>query len=279
MNETEVVHDGALVSHDETAIVEEPAVGSLNLPTPLVPAKLAAVLVGRDHVVAPLGDDRLNAASGQAFPQSVAIVAAVADQPIRVLTRAAWVMCACDRDRVERLVDEENFRRGRRVHVNSERSTRAIAQYHKLRSLAPLGRADARAPFFAGAKVPSMKHSFHWICSRSFSSDRNARQRFNRTPVLDHTERRRQQVVELPYCRGNALQGAPVLRIHRMPSKHFRSSDHGRPPFSEALRAGRCSRINAHCRSVNRRHAIASLLPHKAIDQLLTLPDQGLQRL
>ena len=33
-----------------------------------------------------------------------------------------------------------------------------------------------------------------------------------------------------PYCFGNLLQGDPVRRIQRMPSKHLRSSTRGRPP-------------------------------------------------
>jgi hypothetical protein len=143
--------------------------------------------------------------------------------------------------------------------VNSDRSTRAICQYHKLRSLAPLGFADAEPPFLAGTNVPSMKHSFQRSCCRSLSCARKARHRSRSTPLLVHCDSRRQHVVELPYSRGSSLQGAPVHKIQRMPSKHRRSSAHGRPPFGAASCAGRCSRTCSHCPSVNPRHAIPNL--------------------
>ena len=76
--------------------------------------------------------------------------------------------------------------------------------------------------------------------------------------LLPLPESLRQQVVELPYWLGSSLQGAPV---HRMPSKHLRSSVQGRPPFALGLRGGRWDWISFHCRSVRPRHAIATILP------------------
>ena len=63
-----------------------------------------------------------------------------------------------DFDGSEGLAEELDLRRGRRVQVCSQRSTRAIDQYHPLGSLAAFGLADFGAPFLAGAKLPSMKH-------------------------------------------------------------------------------------------------------------------------
>jgi hypothetical protein len=59
-------------------------------------------------------------------------------------------------------------------------------------------------------------------------------------------------VLEGPYLRGSALHGAPVHRIHRMPSKHVRGSAGGRPPRGVPLRRGRCGAIRAHCASLSR---------------------------
>lgn len=50
--------------------------------------------------------------------------------------------------------------------------------------------------------------------------------------------------------RGSSLQGAPVQRIHRMPSKHLRSSARGRPPLGCGLGNGKWTRIFCHCSSV-----------------------------
>jgi hypothetical protein len=136
--------------------------------------------------------------------------------------------------------------------VCSQRSTRAIDQKHPLGTLALLGLADSGAPFFAGAKLPSPKHSSQRTFSASFSSARKARHSASNVPSSSHWRRRRQQVLELPYWRGSAFHGAPVHRIHRMPSKHFRGSAAGRPPRALSLRRGSSGAILAHCASLSR---------------------------
>jgi hypothetical protein len=271
--------DVMFVAHHEAAEVKQPADGAFDLPAVPVSPELAPVLVCRHLVVAPAWDDRLDPASHQVFARGVAVVRSICNQPIGSFPRATRPVRAADRDAVERFLEEPDFRRGCRVHVNSDRSTRAIGQYHELRSLAPLGFADTEPPFLADTNVPSTKHSSHRIMSRSFSWARKARHRSRSTPVRDHSDNRRQHVVELPYRRGNSLQGAPVHRIQRTPSKHFRSSAQGRPPFAVALRAGTCSRIKSHCRSVNRRHAIPNLPACGLIDRLSTSRKQRWQGL
>jgi hypothetical protein len=143
--------------------------------------------------------------------------------------------------------------------VCSQRSTRAIDQKHPLRTFPSLRLPDLEPPFFAGAKLPSAKHSSQRSFSRSFKSARKARHRLSSVPSSSQVKRRRQQVVGLPYLPGSSLQGAPVHRIQRMPSKHFRSSARGRPPRGLGGWAGRCSLRHAHCTSVSLRHAIGNL--------------------
>jgi hypothetical protein len=143
--------------------------------------------------------------------------------------------------------------------VCSQRSTRAIDQKHPLRTLPSLCLPDLEPPFFAGAKLPSAKHSSQRSFSRSFKSARKARHMLSSVPSSSHVRSRRQQVVGLPYRRGSSPQGAPVQRIQRMPSKHFRSSARGRPPRGLGGWVGRCSTRRAHCTSVSLRHAIGNL--------------------
>jgi hypothetical protein len=76
-------------------------------------------------------------------------------------------------------------------------------------------------------------------------------------PSASQSRSRRQHVVGLPYRRGNSLHGAPVHKIQRIPSKHWRSSARGRPPRGDGRFPGRCARTAAHCASVNPRH-----MPH-----------------
>jgi hypothetical protein len=50
---------------------------------------------------------------------------------------------------------------------NGDGETRAVCNGHDLRALAPLRLPDARAPFFAPAKVASIKHSVRSMPPRS----------------------------------------------------------------------------------------------------------------
>src|SRR5512132_2797162 len=88
-------------------------------------------------------------------PDRIAIVAPVGKQPLRPVARTPGAMGARDVDRGQGSIQQGYLRRGCRRHVKSERSTRAINQYHKLCSLAALSLADFGPPFLAGTKVPS----------------------------------------------------------------------------------------------------------------------------
>src|SRR5207244_762132 len=85
-----------------------------------------------------------------------------------------------------------------------------------------------------------------------------ARQTFSSVPSLAHWRNRLCTVLFLPYRSGNSSQGAPVRKIQRMPSKHFRALKRGRPPLRSLRRQGffralgKCARILSHCLSVNR---------------------------
>ncbi len=219
--------------------------------TPVAP-ELAAILVRRVRVVLLRRDDRLDPALRQPRAQSVAVIASVQHQSIRLRTRPPRSMRTAHLDGGDRLLEELGLARTGRVQVCSQRSTRAIDQKHPLGALALLGVSDSGAPFFAGAKLPSPKHSSQRTFSASFKSARKPRHSASSVPSSSHCRSRRQQVLELPYLRGSALQGAPVHRIHSMPSKHVRGSAGGRPPRGLPLRRGSCGAIRAHCTSLSR---------------------------
>jgi hypothetical protein len=90
---------------------------------------------------------------------------------------------------------------------------------------------------------------------------RNTRHRLRNTPASSQARSRRLTVLGLPYARGNSLQGAPVHRIHKMPSKHCRSDTRGWPPFGFGWAAGSCFSTTDHCLSVSFRHAMPPCLP------------------
>jgi hypothetical protein len=247
MEEAAVGREQAVIAHRQPPEVAEPPDRALDDPAPAIASQASPILIGGLGVVGAGGNDGLDASVLEEAPDGIAVVAAIGDQALGF---------PADRLAGERLLEERDLRRGRRVQVCSQRSTRAIDQYHPLRSLAALGGADFGAPFFAGAKLPSTKHSFQRIFCRSLSSLRKARQRASKTPLSSHWRRRRQQVVGLPYRGGSSLHGAPVHSTQRMPSKQPRGSARGRPPRGWRFSRGRCGSIRFHCASVSARHGM-----------------------
>src|SRR5580693_3457625 len=160
-------------------------------------------------------------------------------------------MTSSSPDRRERRLRELDFRRGCRVKVVSQRNTAAVDHHHPLRPLAPLGFADSKAPFFAGAKLPSKNDSLHFNCWRSFNSLRNARQIFNQTPRSSQSRSRRQHVEGCGNFSGRSCQRAPLRRIHRIPSSTRRFSIHGRPPLRCLGGRGSNGAIFFHCASLS----------------------------
>src|SRR3989304_3957054 len=260
MEEPRVSSDQPLIANHEPSEVADPGKGALHDPAPLVAAQLAAVLMRGLLVVRPGRDDRFNTAADQGSPQGITIKALVRNQPLRMFAGAAGPVGSPDRYRVQRLFEKPHLRRGCRVQVCSQRSTLAIDHNHPLRALAALGLADLEPPFFAGAKLPSAKHSSQRTLSWSLSWANKARHSSRNTPLSSHAFSRRQHVLGLPYRSGSTLHGAPVHRIHKIPSKHRRSSTRGRPPFlPRLLAAGRWSRIFFHCASLCSCHALPPL--------------------
>lgn len=268
MKKTGVNNGRSLIANVQTAEGLNPGVSAFNDPAMSVSAQPSSVLMGCPSVVFSSGNDRLNTSLGQIFSNGVAIVTSVGDQPLRTTSRPPRFVGATNFDRFERNVEEFRFRWGRRVHVKSERSTLAINQYHKLRSFPAFCLAHFEPPFFAEANVPSTKHSSQRIISLSSSWAKKARQTFSRVPLLAHFCKRRWMVLEGPYRRGSSLQGEPVQRIQRIPSKQARSSNGGRPPVRSffrqgRLRSGSSALTFSHCRSVNFLHANVHVPPQK----------------
>lgn len=247
-----------IIADGQATEVAPPANRALHDPAASVPAQFPAILVRGLSTGDPRRNDGLNPASDQPDPDGITVISPIRNQSVWPLARAPRPVRACHRNRVEGRFEEPDFRRGYRIQVCSQRSTRDIDHDHPLGALASLRRPDFGAPFFAGAKLPSTKHSFQRSFCWSLSWARKARHRASSTPVVSHCRRRRQHVVGLPYRLGSSLQGAPVHRIQRMPSKQRRASAGGRPLCGERLAVGRWGRIWSHCGSVRWRHAIGS---------------------
>ncbi len=258
MKEGLVNRKRAVIADHQSAEVTQPSEGALYDPSSLIAAQRSTVLRRRFAAILPMRDDQLDAACRQLLAQGVAIVAPVGDQAAGLLPGTTAAMPVPYADRRERCRDELDLRRGRSVKVVSQRNTRAVDHHHPLRALAPLGFADSAAPFFAGAKLPSINDSLHFICWPSFSSPRKARQIVSQIPCSSQSRSLRQQVEGDGNSSGKSCQRAPLRSIHKMPSNTLRSGAGGRPPFGRGGRLGSKGRIFSHWASVSNR-------PYRAI--------------
>ena len=239
-----------LMTNQQPAELPEPGMGSFHDPAALITPQFAPIFVAPSLVVLPVGRNQFNPAFLQSLTQWVGVVAAVGDHAQGLLPRAA--LRAWYPDLGERGLRKRDFTGGGTFQPNSQRKTLTVDQYHPLRALAPLGFADRRAPFFAGAKLPSRKVSSHFSRPSSSSAPSSVRHAFSQTPSSSHCWSRRQQVEGEGNSSGKNRHAAPVCRIHRMPSKHARFVVQGRPRLScRRLGGGSMGSTNSHCSSVN----------------------------
>jgi hypothetical protein len=114
-------------------------------------------------------------------------------------------------------------------HVSGDRKTRSVCDCHDLGALATLCLADSKTPFFAGAKLPSINASRMSILPRLFRSATSSSAIVRKTPNSTHRWNQRWHVWCGGYRCGRSFQGAPVRRIHSMPSSNWRGSVGLRP--------------------------------------------------
>ena len=238
------------MTNQQSAELTEPCIGSLYNPASLVSPQLASVFVPSLLVVLPIGHNQFDAAELESLTERIRIVGTVSDYALRLL---AWATFAPGHtDLAERGFRKRNFIRRGTFQPYSQRNTFTVDQYHPLCALATLGFANGRAPFLAGAKLPSRKLSSHSSRPSSSSAPRKARQALNQTPCSSHCCNLRQQVEGEGNSVGKNRHAAPVCRIHRIPSKQPRLAAHGRPRLSgRPFGTGNKGSINSHCSSVN----------------------------
>jgi hypothetical protein len=141
------------MANGKSAELTEPCVCAFDDPASFVSSELPSVLVLSLLVVLTVRNDEVDASLLQPFSQRIGVVGAVGDHPFRFRSRTAFG--AGDFDFGERGFRKRNLCRRGTFEPNSQRKTATVDQYHPLRPLATLGFTDGRAPFFAGAKLPS----------------------------------------------------------------------------------------------------------------------------
>lgn len=237
------------MADQQSTELTKPRVRPLHDPAAFVSPQLASILIPLPFVVFPVGHDQIDAASFESLPQRIGIVSTVGDYAQGFLPRAALRLRHADFG--ERGFRKCSFSRRGTFQPNSQRKTLTVDQYHPLRALATLGFTDGIAPFFAGAKLPSIKVSSQRSKPSESSAPRSARQASSQTPCSSHCFNRRQQVEGDGNSSGRNRHAAPVCSTHRMPSKQARLEAQGRPRLSlRRIGGGNNGSINSHCASV-----------------------------
>ena len=213
----------------------KPGEKPLDFPSLAVAAELASVLPWRTFPSPAVGTDEFRIDDAQHVTQPVGVVSPVGDHPHRPPSESPG---GVDDHRGS----ERDFRGRCRRQGASHRKTLAVRHHHPLCAFAPLCLADAEPPFFAGAKLPSMKLSSQSSVPRSSSMRMNLRQSLSHTPRSSQSLSRRQQVDALGKCAGRSRHRAPVLSTQKMPSNTSRSGQRGLPILFLFGRTGRiCS--------------------------------------
>ena len=252
-----IIHSNITIPADhQSAIISEPRESSLNFPTAFITSQLSAIMVFLLLVVAPVRANQFNTTCLKPPSQWVTVIALVSNQTLWFLARPTSSFSGHS-NVIYRFFEELDLRRGRRVQVVSKRNTLAVDHHHPLRALAPLGLTDAFTPFFAGAKLPSTNASDQSNWPFSSSSERKARHASSQISCSSQNLSLRQQVEGLGYRFGKSAQGAPVRKIHRMPSKTLRLSAQGLPPFLLDFGFGKNFSIFFHCSFVNFHRSLA----------------------
>ena len=208
------------ISNHESAEVLKPSKESFDFPPAPVSSQGPSILGFGPFPVVFMRSDHVDSPGLEFIVQWVAIVGLVPNDPLGKLDQETAL---------PGLVDQGHFMGRSAVHVQSGRKTRAVCYAHDFRAFAPLGFTGSRPPFFAGANVPSMKVSRISMPPRFFKSSARAMRISSKTPPFDHFWNQRWQVWYGGYRPGRSFQGAPVLRIQRIPLRTSRGARTGRP--------------------------------------------------
>src|SRR5215813_3795162 len=244
------------MTNQQSAKLSQPRIGSLHDPATLVAAQLTAIFILSLRTVLSIRHNQLDAPLAQSLAQRIGIIRGIGDHSFRLLPGTAFRLWHADLG--ERGFRKRNFMRRGTFQPNSQRNTFTVDQYHPLCALATLGFANARAPFFAGAKLPSKKASSHLSRPSWSKAPSNVLQASSQIPSSSHCCSRRKQVEGEGNSSGKKRQAAPVCRIHKIPSKQARLAAGGRPRLSSRRFGGgsngstnaQCSSLTSLCRFV-----------------------------
>ena len=248
MKESSINSNQFFISNHKPSEVAEPGKSTFHFPSSLESPEFSAVLKFLFLPIFTMRSNQIYSTNFEILTKRIAVICFISNQAFRSLLRSALSL-ARHIDCLKRLADQLYFRGRCRGKGASHRKTLAVCHHHPLRTFSLLGFPDAGPPFFAGAKLPSMKASCQSSAPLASNCAKKARHTSSQTPCSSQSLSLRQQVEALGYTEGKSHHRAPVRNIHRIPSRTFRLSAGGLPPFGVALRLGNKGSIRCHCSS------------------------------
>ncbi len=237
------------IADDQATEITQPSKSSFDLPSAFVAFPQLFRLFPFIFPISSERDKESYASAGQGLSQLVRIVSLISNQ-IFGSGLGTTSTLARDFNRLHGFFCQSYFRWRSRGNGASQRNTLAVDHHQPLRAFPPLSFPDCGAPFFAGAKLASMKASCQSSTPSLSNWERKVRHTFNHTSCSVQRLSRRQQVDELGYLLGKSFHGAPVRKIRRIPSSPARLEARGRPPLGPGFSEGSKGAIFAHCSSV-----------------------------
>ena len=236
--------DQTIPPGDDPFVFIQPREQTLNLPASAITSECAAILRCGSDPIAPVRRDQFNALGSKPEIERIAVVGKIPDKSFR---------SSHGEGLIEGSLDKGDFMWRSTSRVHGEWNTCSVRNNHELCTLAPLGRSNCAAPFFATTKVPSIKHSDRSILPRASKSRASASKIARSTPWRAHRLNRRKQVEPDGKRSGRSAHPAPVRSTHRTPLSTARSlcvTGLPRPSARGNVFGIRGSRI-AHCSSVS----------------------------
>jgi hypothetical protein len=158
MKKAQIYSKGALVTDHQSAEIAQPGESPFDFPPMLVSLLHFWRLFSAIFAVSTVRDQQANPFASQLGSQLVRIISLIPDEAFGPASGAAPTL-AGDFNGLQGLFCQLYFCGRCRGNGASQRNTLAVDHHHPLRALAPPGFADFGAPFFAGAKLASIKAS------------------------------------------------------------------------------------------------------------------------
>lgn len=240
--------------------VIQPSKKTFDFPAPIISSKRPAILSLNSLIASARSYYLDSSLPKKTVIETIAIICFVTNQSL-------WVFI--DETTIQRLLYEPDFMRRSTCNANGDRKTSAVCDRHDLGALSAFGLANAKPPFFAAAKLPSMNVSVKSIPPRSRRSVTSARKTLSSVSSSTYSWNCRKQVGYDEYRSGGSFHGAPVLNIHKIPLRTSRGYLYDRPRPSFRRRCfGNSGAMISHCSFVKSIHSL------EHIETFLSIPSE-----